>query len=263
MTTAGADALTGRLGGRVAIVTGGSKGIGLAIAVRLAAAGADVMVTSRNADALRNAAAEVHRRVGREIAWHTANAGESDAAQNCVAVCLERFGRLDVLINNAATNPYFGPLSDIDVPRAIKTVQVNQLGPVLWTQHVWRAWMSEHGGCIVNVASVGGHTVEPSIGWYNSTKAALEHITAQLAFELGPSVRVNAVAPGLVKTEMARALWEPVEQSFAAALPLRRLGQPDDIAAAVEFLVSDEASWITGHVLVVDGGATCRPPVEI
>ena len=119
--------------------------------------------------------------------------------------------------------------------------------------------MSEHGGSILNVSSLGGVRVEPGIGWYNVTKAAVIHITQQLAWELGPKVRVNAVAPGLVRTDFAKALWEGNEERVSEALPLRRIGLPDDVATAVVFLVSDEAQWITGHVMVVDGGANVRP----
>jgi len=157
------------------------------------------------------------------------------------------------------TNPYYGPMIDIDTARADKTVRVNQTGYLEWTRAVWRAGMSEHGGVVLNLASIGGLSVEPGIGWYNVTKAAVIHLTSQLAGELGPEVRVNALAPGLVKTEFARALWEPAEEAIARRLPARRLGVPEDIANAALFLCSDAASWITGATLVVDGGALCIP----
>jgi NAD(P)-dependent dehydrogenase (short-subunit alcohol dehydrogenase family) len=162
-------------------------------------------------------------------------------------------------VNNAATNPYMGRSIDIDLPRFDKTWQVNYRGPVVWCQEVWRASMREHGGSIVNIASVGGLSVETHIGHYNVTKAALIHLTRTLAADLAPGVRVNAIAPGLVKTDMARALWEPAEEAVAARMPLRRLGEPVDIANAALFLVSDLGSWITGHTLVVDGGALLGP----
>jgi NAD(P)-dependent dehydrogenase (short-subunit alcohol dehydrogenase family) len=176
-----------------------------------------------------------------------------------VAATVETFGALDILVNNAATNPYYGPLMDIDLPRAEKTVQVNQEAALVWTQCAWRARMSAHGGSVVNVSSIGGLSVESGIGWYNVTKAALAHLTRQLAYELGPGVRVNALAPGLVRTDFARALWEPAGDAVARRLPLKRLGEPDDVATAALFLASEAASWITGHVLVVDGGALARP----
>jgi NAD(P)-dependent dehydrogenase (short-subunit alcohol dehydrogenase family) len=243
-----------RLDGKVALVTGASKGIGKAIAAGMAASGARVMLTSRKADALEAAAADMKG----EVAWHAANAGDPDAAEAAVAVTVERFGSVDVLVNNAATNPYMGPMIDIDVPRADKTVQVNQLGALVWTQRVWQAWMQEHGGSVINIASIGGIGADSSIGWYNVTKAALIHLTKNLAQELAPKVRVNAIAPGLVKTDFARALWEPAEDRVAATMPLRRLGEPDDIAGGAVFLASDAASWITGHTLVIDGGALVR-----
>ncbi len=171
---------------------------------------------------------------------------------------MTRFGQVDVLVNNAGTNPYFGPLVDIDPVRAEKTVRLNQFGVVLWTQLVWKASMSDRGGSIVNVASVGGLVTEPGIGYYNATKAAVIHLTRQLAQELAPRVRVNGVAPGVVRTQLARGLWENHEEMLSAALPLGRIGEPTDIAEAIAFLAGDKASWITGQTLVIDGGAMIR-----
>jgi NAD(P)-dependent dehydrogenase (short-subunit alcohol dehydrogenase family) len=247
-----------RLEGQVALVTGGSRGIGRAIATRLVEAGANVMLSSRKPEALEEAAASMQGQAG-DVAWHAANVGDPDAAETCIAATVERFGPLDILVNNAATNPYFGPLMDIDLARAEKTVQVNLQAALVWTQCAWRASMAEHGGSVVNVSSVGGFSVERGIGWYNVTKAALAHLTRQLAYELGPRVRVNALAPGLVRTDFARALWEPAGDAVARRLPLRRIGEPDDVATAALFLVSEAASWVTGHVLVVDGGALAVP----
>lgn len=239
------------LEGKVALVTGASRGIGKAIAGAYADAGAAVMLSSRKLDALEAAAAEI----GGETAVHAAHAGEPEQIAACVAATFERFGRVDILVNNAATNPYMGPSIDIDLPRFDKTWQVNYRGPVVWVQEAWRASMRDHGGAIVNMASVGGLSVETHIGHYNVTKAALIHLTRTLAAELAPGVRVNGIAPGLVKTDMARALWEPNEGAIAARMPLRRLGETADIADAALFLASDMASWITGQTLVVDGGA--------
>jgi NAD(P)-dependent dehydrogenase (short-subunit alcohol dehydrogenase family) len=249
-----------RLDGKTALVTGASRGIGQAIALTFAAAGASVMLSSRKADALAAAVAQIEADAGErtgEVGWHVANAGDPDQAEACVAATVDRFGSVDILVNNAATNPYYGPIIELDTPRADKTVRVNQSGYLEWAQCAWRAGMSERGGVILNLASIGGLAVEGGIGWYNVTKAAVIHLTRQLAGELGPTVRVNALAPGLVKTEFARALWEPGEEAIARRLPLGRLGEPDDIAAAALFLCSDAASWITGHTLVIDGGALC------
>jgi NAD(P)-dependent dehydrogenase (short-subunit alcohol dehydrogenase family) len=247
-----------RLDGKVALVTGGSRGIGRAIAARLAEAGANVMLSARRPEALAEAAASMEPLAG-DVTWHAANAGDPEAASRCVEATVERFGSLDVLVNNAATNPYYGPLMEIDRARADKTVQVNLDGALTWTQCAWKASMARTGGSVINLSSIGGLSVEPGIGWYNVTKAALVHLTRQLASELGPGVRVNALAPGLVRTEFARALWETAGDAVAARLPLRRLGEPDDVARAALFLASDAASWITGHVLVVDGGALAMP----
>jgi NAD(P)-dependent dehydrogenase (short-subunit alcohol dehydrogenase family) len=243
------------LEGKVALITGGSRGIGRAIAARFAEAGAKVMISSRKPEALAEAAASIEG----DVTWFAANAGDREGAAACVDATVERLGGLDILVNNAGTSPYFGPLVGLDGPRAAKTVQVNQDAVLVWTQLAWHAAMAEHGGNVINLASVGGLSVEPGIGWYNVTKAAVIHLTRQLAFELAPRVRVNALAPGLVKTDLARRLWERGEKAIADHLPLKRLGEPDDVAKVALFLASDAASWITGQTFVVDGGAMVTP----
>jgi NAD(P)-dependent dehydrogenase (short-subunit alcohol dehydrogenase family) len=246
------------LDGKTALITGASRGIGLAIASRFLEAGANVMLSSRTQEDLAAAAASLGD-VGdsAKVAWKAAHVGDGDQAQACVAETVERFGSVDILVNNAGTNPYFGPMIDIDVARAQKTFEVNQLAVLMWSSYAVKAGL---GGSIINVASIGGLGVEPGIGWYNVTKAAVLHITRQLAFELAPDVRVNALAPGLIKTKLARALWEGSgEKRISAHIPLRRLGLPDDIATAALFLASDAASWITGQTLIVDGGTTRQP----
>lgn len=248
-----------RLDGQVAVVTGGSRGIGRATAEALAREGARVLITSRKADVLADAAAGIAAAVpGAAVAWVAANAGDPDAPATVVGAALERFGALDVVVNNAATNPYYGPALDISDSQWDKTFQVNLKGAHALVREAHRAWMAEHGGAVVNVASVGGLIVEPGIGIYNVTKAALIHLTRTLAGELGPAVRVNAVLPGLVRTDMARALWEEHGDAIAARHALRRLGEPEDVAAAITFLAGGQASWITGTTLVVDGGGILR-----
>jgi NAD(P)-dependent dehydrogenase (short-subunit alcohol dehydrogenase family) len=243
------------LAGKVALVTGASRGIGKAIAKAYADAGASVLLSSRKLADLEAAAAEI----GGDVDVTVANAGDPAQAEAAVDRCIEHFGGIDILVNNAATNPYMGPTMDIDLPRYDKTWEVNLRGLLVWTQLAWKRSMQERGGSVINIASVGGLSVEPSIGIYNATKAAVLHLTRTMAAELAPDVRVNAIAPGLVKTDMARALWEPNEARIAASMPLARLGEPADIAHAALFLASDLASWITGHTLVVDGGAMLGP----
>jgi NAD(P)-dependent dehydrogenase (short-subunit alcohol dehydrogenase family) len=231
-----------------------SRGIGKAVAAKFAAACAKAMISSRKAGVLEEAAASIDG----EVAWFVANAGEPDDAQAGVEAVLRRFGRCDVLENNAGTNPYYGAMVGISPAQADKTVQVNQRGVLVWTQEAWLQWMADHGGAVVNMSSNSGILAAKGISYYNITKSAVIHPTRQLAVELAPGVRVNAVAPGLVRTDMARALWEADEPALAAATPLRRLGEPDDVAKAVLFLASDASSWITGHTLVIDGGALVR-----
>ncbi|WP_410874229.1 SDR family oxidoreductase [Nocardia sp. A7] len=238
------------LTGRTAIVTGASRGIGLAIAQELAAAGANVVLTARTQEAADAAAAKV---VGTAIGVG-AHVVDEEAARRCVERTMERFGSIDILVNNAGTNPAYGPTIDQDHAKFAKIFDVNLWAPVLWTSLVTRAWMGEHGGAVVNTTSIGGLTMEPNIGLYNASKAALIHLTEQLALELSPKVRVNSVAPGVVRTKLAEALWREHEQALTATTALDRIGEPADIAAAVAFLVSDAASWITGETLVIDGG---------
>ena len=237
--------------GKVALVTGASKGIGAAIARIYAEHGASVMLSSRKIDALEATAATIDG----DTAVHSANAGDPEQARACVAATIERFGGIDILVNNAATNPYYGRSIDIDLPRFDKIVEVNLRGPFVWTQEAWKQSMAERGGSVINIASVGGMKFNGPIGIYDMTKAALIHVTKHLASELGPHVRVNAIAPGLVKTDFARALWEPGANSKDWPWPMGRLGQPLDIAKAALYLGSDLSSWVTGEVIVVDGGS--------
>ena len=238
------------LQGKTALVTGGSRGIGKAIATTFVRCGANVMIVSRKEDSLRATAQEI----GGNIAFMAANTGDVDSADKAVAATIEKFGSLDIFVNNAATNPYAGPMMEVDQSRYDKTFQVNLRGPVFWTQSVWNQWMKDHPGVIVNVASIGGLRTEASLGVYNLTKAAIIHMTRQLAGELG-ATRVVGVAPGLIVTDFAQMLVDNFGDTLAKRLPTKRLGQPQDIANLVAFLASDLASWITGETYVIDGGA--------
>jgi NAD(P)-dependent dehydrogenase (short-subunit alcohol dehydrogenase family) len=244
-----------RLDDKVALITGGSRGIGKAIATEMAASGAKVMIVSRKAEALEEAAAEI----GHGCVWMAGNTGDEATADQAIAATIETFGRVDILVNNAATNPYAGPMIDVDLPRWDKTILVNLTAPLFWTQKAWQAWMKDNGGVVINISSVGGLGTSPTIGVYDLTKAALIHMTEQLGAELGPGVRINALCPGLIKTDFARALWEgPKGEEVAKSYPLGRLGEVEDIAAAAVYLASDAASWITGQRLVLDGGGKVR-----
>ncbi len=241
------------LHGKVALITGASRGIGKAIANSYIQAGAKVMLSSRKEDALRKTAKEI----GGDTEIFAANAGDLEAGQACVMATIERFGGIDILVNNAATNPYAGPTLEIDPARYDKTFQVNLRGPLFWTQAVWNSCMRDKPGVILNIASVGGLRAEGSLGVYNLTKAALIHLTRQLAGELGPT-RVVGIAPGLVKTDFAKMLIDNFGDQLASSIPCGRLGDPQDIANLATFLVSDLASWITGETYVIDGGAGVR-----
>ncbi len=239
--------------GRVALVTGGTRGIGLGIAQELVSRGARVVLTARKQEELDAAVAGL----GEDRALAVRGSADDEAHQaDAVARAVERFGSLDLLVNNAAVNPQYGPLVDADLSAVRKVFEVNCTAVLGWTQQAWRAGMSTSGGSILNVASVGGLRAGSPIGAYNASKAALIHLTRQLAVELGPLVRVNAIAPAVVKTTFARALYEGREEEVAQAYPMKRLGVPEDTAKAAAFLLSDDASWITGETLVVDGGVT-------
>jgi 3-oxoacyl-[acyl-carrier protein] reductase len=246
--------MAGRLAGKVAIVTGGSRGIGLAVAQRLLDEGAHVCVTARKPDGLSDALAELGDDA--RVLGVSGKAHDPQHQVDTVAQVIDRFGRIDVLVNNAGTSPVMGPLMDLEMPAAAKILEINLLAALGWSQQIYRAWWKDHNGAIVNMASTAGVGVSPGIGMYGVSKAGLINLTKQLAFELSPSVRVNAVAPAVVKTRFARALYEHGEQEVAELYPLKRLGVPEDVAAAVAYLASDDAAWVTGQTIVLDGGVT-------
>lgn len=245
--------LSTTLGGKIAIITGASRGIGLAIARRLVSDGANVVITARTTDALVESATQLGPD---RAAWIAGAADDSRHQEAAVTTGLERFGRIDFLVNNTGINPAYGPLLETNTAVGAKIFAVNVLAALSWTQHVHRSWMAQHGGAVVNVASVAGLKPAEHIGLYGASKAALLYLTEQVAQELGPDIRVNAVAPAVVKTKFAAALYAGREAAIAQSYPLKRLGHPDDIAGAVSFLLSDDAVWITGRTLTVDGGLT-------
>lgn len=242
------------LEGRTAIVTGGSRGIGLAIAHRLVADGARVVITGRTQETLDEAVAGLG---GRKNAMAVAGkAADPSHRGSVVAAAVATYGSIDLLVNNAGINPVYGSLLDVDPAVAAKMVDTNVLAAMAWVKACRDAWMGANGGAVVNLSSVAGLAPSPGIGWYGATKAMLSRVTSELAVELAPTIRVNAVAPAVVKTKFAGALYEGREDKVASTYPMKRLGMPEDVASLVWFLLSDEASWITGQTITIDGGLT-------
>jgi len=243
--------MTGRFEGRTVIVTGASRGIGLGIAQRVVDEGGKAVITARKEEELVAAVKEL----GEGNAVYSVGKADDAAHQEAtVKLAVDTFGSADFLVNNAAVNPHFGDLTTIGLDAARKMLDVNVTAPLFWAQAAYQGWMKEHGGGVVNIASVAGLRPPPMIGWYGVSKRALIGLTEQLAMELGPGIRVNAVAPAVVKTKFASALYEGKEEEVSAVYPLKRLGVPADIASVVTFLLSDDSSWMTGQTLTVDGG---------
>ncbi|WAX57376.1 SDR family oxidoreductase [Jatrophihabitans cynanchi] len=249
--------LPGRFAGRTAVITGASRGIGLAIATRIVDEGGRVLITARKPEPLQEATAALG---GSEHAVFVAGRADDPEHQAEVFATVGReFGRLDVLVNNTGINPAYGPLVGVDESAARKIMDVNVLAALSWTRQALAAGLGADGaGAVVNMASVAGLHPAPGIAYYGVSKAALIGLTVQLAAELAPAVRVNAIAPAVVKTRFAEALYAEDEAAAAAGYPLGRLGEPADIAAAAAFLASSDAAWITGQTLVIDGGAGLR-----
>ncbi|MCC3650118.1 SDR family oxidoreductase [Streptomyces sp. S07_1.15] len=237
--------------GKTAIITGASRGIGYGIADALVARGDRVCITGRTEETLKEAV----EKLGSDRVIAVAGKAHDPAHQaEAVERTMEAFGRVDYLVNNAGTNPVFGPIADLDLNVARKVFETNVVSALAFAQLTWKAWQRENGGAIVNIASVAGVSASPFIGAYGISKAAMVNLTLQLAHEYAPAVRVNAIAPAVVKTKFAEALYEGREEEAAAAYPLKRLGTPEDIGGAAEFLLSDRAGWITGQTLLVEGG---------
>ncbi len=244
--------------GKVVLVTGASRGIGLAAALEFARSNATgVTITSRKPENLSSAQAELEA-AGVEsdrILALAARADSEDDAHMAMAKTVERFGSVDILVNNAGTNPSAGSLMDVDLGAVAKTWDVNLLGPLLWARAAYAAWMEKNGGTIVNVASIAGLRPGPITGAYNISKGGLVHMTRQLAHELAPDIRVNAVAPAVVRTRLAGMLLQD-EEAARRMHPLGRIGEPEDVARLIVFLGSDASSWMTGAIVPVDGGVT-------
>lgn len=237
--------------GKVALVTGASRGIGYGVAAALVARGDRVCITGRGEEALKEAV----ERLGSDRVIGVAGKAHDEAHQaQAVERTMEAFGRVDFLVNNAGTNPVFGPMAELDLDVARKIFETNVISALGFAQRTWKAWQAQNGGAIVNIASVAGITASPFIGAYGMSKAAMVNLTLQLAHEFAPVVRVNAIAPAVVKTKFAEALYEGREAEVAAAYPMARLGVPEDIGGAAAFLTSEQAGWITGQTLVIDGG---------
>jgi NAD(P)-dependent dehydrogenase (short-subunit alcohol dehydrogenase family) len=248
------------LTGRVAVVTGSSRGIGRAIAERMAEHGAQVVISSRKAEACAQAADAINEASARKAAIPiAANISSKDELRRLVDEAHRAFGRIDVLVCNAASNPYYGPMAGITDEQFRKILDNNVIANNWLIQMAAPGMIERRDGSIMIVSSIGGLKGSTVIGAYNISKAADFQLARNLAVEWGPhNVRVNCIAPGLIKTDFARALWENPKtlQAVTATTPLRRIGEPDEIAGAAVYLASKAGSFVTGQTIVVDGGAT-------
>lgn len=248
------------LAGKIAVITGSSRGIGKAIAERMAEQGAQVVISSRKPEACAEVAQAINavRGDGTAIAI-PANISSKDDLKQLAAQATQRLGKIDILVCNAASNPYYGPLAGIEDEQFRKILENNVIANHWLIGFVAPQMIERKDGAIIIVSSIGGLRGSPVIGAYNISKAADFQLARNLAVEYGPhNIRVNCIAPGLIKTDFARALWEDPEmlKRRTATTPLRRIGEPDEIAGAAIFLASQAGSFVTGQSIVVDGGVT-------
>lgn len=244
---------------KVCVVTGASRGIGYEIASVFARSGARVIAVARKEEALKASTEKINSEIGKgSVHAISGNVSDPRCLEEVVDYCSQMFGYPQVLVNNAAANPYFGPLGGIDDSLIDKIIDINLKSVHKWISRFWdRFWsQSDQVASCINIASIGGLTVETGLGFYNISKAALIHMSRQFAFELGPRVRVNSISPGLVKTDFARALWSGNQDKIEQMLPARRIGTPSDVAGVALYLASELSSWMTGSNLVIDGGAS-------
>ena len=246
------------LGGKVALVTGSTRGIGKAIAEQMASAGAKVVISSRKADACDRIAAEFGAR-GQEALALPCNVGRKEELTSLVGRVLDRWGGIDVLVCNAATNPHFGPLLEAS-DDVFDKIMLTNVKSVMWLANMVLPQMAQRGGgAMIIISSIGALRGSTHLGLYGTSKAAEAALCRALACEWGPkNIRVNCIAPGLIRTDFARALWENEDRRKAreAGTPLRRIGEPADIGGVAVFLASKAGSYVTGQMIVADGGVT-------
>lgn len=251
------------LEGKVALITGASRGIGRAIALRFAQAGATVVVSSRKQEGVQAVADEIAAAGGQALAIQ-AHVGQPNDVALLVARTVETFGRIDIAVNNAATNPHFGPVLTADEAQWDKILDTNTKGCFRVCKAVAPHMETEGGGKIINLASVAGLRPSPGMGIYGISKAAIIMLTKTLAFELGPAnIQVNAIAPGVIKTRFSQLLWQTpqIAEPILSHLPLGHFGEPEDVAQAALYLASPAADYVTGAVFVVDGGMDIATPM--
>jgi 3-oxoacyl-[acyl-carrier protein] reductase len=247
--------------GQAAIITGGSRGIGLAAATAMLDRGGSVCVTGRHQDQLDEAVS--HLDAGDRVIAVAGHAADAEHRAETVDKTMATFGSIDILVNGVGINPYYGTLSELPEDIAMKMYRTNVLAALEWFKLVEKAWMAEHGGAVVNLASAGAYRGGPLLGSYGITKAALIRLTEQLALEKAHlKIRANAVAPGTVRTKFAAQFWSENDEAVAAAYPLGRAGEPPDVGEAIAYLASDDAAWITGQTLCIEGGYLLTTTVD-